>query len=255
MNPTILSVITVVYNARELLDGTLRSVLAQTWPHIEYIVVDGGSSDGTAGLIAAHSARIARWVSEPDKGIYDAMNKGLVMAGGDFVCFLNAGDRFFSPDTVEKMMTQCGPQTDVLYGEVMLVDAARHHLGTRSELTAQKLPTRLSWKSLRMGMVVCHQAFAVRRSLAPPYIENNLAADIDWVIRVLKQSRETVHTGLVIAEYLQGGVSKQRHRRSLRDRYAILKDHYGFWANLFAHALIILRAVIHRLKRFGKPHY
>jgi glycosyltransferase involved in cell wall biosynthesis len=249
------SIITVVFNARDLLQGTMASVFEQSWPHIEYIVVDGGSSDGTAELIRAQAGRISRWVSEPDKGLYDAMNKGLRMATGDFVWFLNAGDRLFAPDTVERVMLQCTPQTDVLYGEVMLVDDQRRHLGTRSELTAQKLPDRLHWKSLRLGMVVCHQAILVRRSIAPFFIENNLTADIDWVIRSLRQSRQSIATGLILAEYLQGGVSKKRHRRSLSDRYAVLKRHYGFLPNLLGHVWILLRALLHRLRRLGKPHY
>lgn len=249
------SIITVVFNAKELLEGTMQSVFCQTCTRLEYLVVDGGSNDGTTDLIRAHSDQIGHWVSEPDKGLYDAMNKGLRMATGEFVWFLNAGDRLFASDTVERVLDCYSPETDVLYGEVMLVDDQRHHLGTRSELTAQKLPSRLSWKSLRLGMVVCHQAILVRRSIAPSFIENNLTADIDWVIGALKKSRKTVHTGLVIAEYLQGGVSKQRHRRSLKDRYAVLKRHYGFFPNLIGHAWILARAVIHRLRRLGKPHY
>jgi hypothetical protein len=249
------SIITVVFNARELLEGTMRSVFSQSWPHIEYIVVDGGSKDGTADLLTANSGRIAAWVSEPDKGLYDAMNKGLHMATGDFVWFLNAGDHLFAPDTVEKVMEKCRPATDVLYGEVMLADDARRHLGTRSELSAQKLPTHLTWKSLRLGMVVCHQAILVRRSIAPFFIENNLTADIDWVIQALKKSRETINTALILAEYLQGGVSKKRHRQSLKDRYAVLQRHYGFLPNIFGHVWILLRATLHRLGRLGKPHY
>ena len=249
------SIITVVFNARALLEGTLQSVFAQTYPNVEYIVVDGGSTDGTTELVQAQSARIAHWVSEPDRGLYDAMNKGLRMATGDFVWFLNAGDELFSAGIVEKVMACCRPQTDILYGEVMLVDAQRRHLGPRSELTTQKLPSRLTWKSLRLGMVVCHQAILVRRAIAPFFIENNLAADIDWVICALRHSRETVHTHLVLAEYLQGGLSKKRHRRSLTDRYKVLSKHYGFLENLLAHVLILLRAVWHRFLRIGRPHY
>ncbi|MDV7391601.1 glycosyltransferase, partial [Arthrospira platensis SPKY1] len=106
------SIITVVYNACDLLQGTMASVFEQSWPHIEYIVVDGGSTDGTTELIRAQAGRISRWVSEPDKGLYDAMNKGLRMATGDFVWFLNAGDRLFTPDTVERVMEKCTAQTD-----------------------------------------------------------------------------------------------------------------------------------------------
>ncbi|MCC6723196.1 MAG: glycosyltransferase [Saprospiraceae bacterium] len=252
--PPLISIITIVYNGAYYFTGTARSVLAQTYPHIEYIIVDGGSTDHTVTAIKLAelqndkllNAKIFRWISEKDKGLYDAMNKGLRMATGDFVWFLNAGDQLMAADTIEKMMQQYTPDTDVLFGETMLVTFTRHPLGTRSALTTQKLPTTLTWESLRNGMVVCHQAFVARRAIAPEYMPSNLAADIDWVIEVLKKSRKTVNTGMTLVNYLTGGVSKQRHRQSLKDRYEVLKKHYGQWPNLVAHAKIVLRAAFSR---------
>lgn len=255
--PPLVSIITVVYNGAYHFGGTAQSVLVQTYPHIEYIVIDGGSTDHTpmeirtaelANARMLHS-KLFRWVSEPDKGLYDAMNKGLRMATGDYVWFLNAGDEIPSPTTIEKMMLLCTPDTDVLFGEVMLVSFARRPLGLRSEVTTKKLPETLTWESLRQGMVVCHQAFVARRAIAPVFIEHNLAADIDWVIEVLKKSRKNVHTHLVLAHYLTGGISKQRHRQSLFDRYTVLKKHFGFWPNLWSHLAVVFRAM------FGKKKY
>lgn len=187
--------------------------------------------------------KLMRIVSEPDEGLYDAMNKGQRMASGDFILFLNAGDRLFERTTVEKILHQATPDTDVLYGEVMLVTELRTHLGTRSELSTQVLPKNLTWESLRKGMVVSHQAFIARKAICPEYMADNLAADIDWVISILKRSRQNVHTGQVVAEYLVGGVSKQRHRESLWDRYEVLKKHYGFLPNLWAHVQIVWRGL------------
>lgn len=248
--PPLVSIITVTFNSGHLLEGTIRSVLSQTYPHIEYIIVDGASTDNTPKVIGLGEAindrllhaKIYRWMSEPDAGLYDAMNKGLRLATGDFVWFMNAGDWLFAEDTVEAMMKCASGDTDVLYGEVMLVSETRRHIGTRSQLTTQKLPDSLNWKSLRLGMVVSHQAFVARRAIAPFYSENNLAADIDWVIAVLKKCRKTANTRLILAEFLTGGISKQRHKQSLMDRYAVLKKHYGWLPNLWAHILIILRA-------------
>ncbi len=248
--PPLVSIITVTYNSAHLLEGTMRSVLAQTYPHIEYIVIDGASTDHTHLILALMkslnerllNAKRLHVLSEPDEGLYDAMNKGLKMATGDFVLFLNAGDRLFSQDTIEKMMEHYTADTDVLYGEVMLVSEARRHLGTRSKLTSRKLPEQLTWKSLLHGMVVCHQAFLARREIAPPYRTDNLTADIDWVIEVLKKSRRNVHTGLIVAEYLVGGLSVQRHRRSLRDRFEVMRRHYGLLPTLLAHVWFALRA-------------
>ena len=252
--PTV-SVITVVYNARDLIEGTIDSVLAQTYPHLEYVIVDGASTDGTLELIGRYADRIDRLVSEPDRGLYDAMNKGLEQATGDFVWYINAGDRIFASDTLERVMEHYRPEVDVLYGEVMLVDDRRRQLGTRSELTVQKLPARLSWRSLRRGMVVCHQGFLARRELAPPYRLDNLTADIEWVIRILQRSRGNVHTQLILAEYLQGGLSKKKHRQFMRDRYAVLRKYYGFLPNLLNHLLIVGRAAWWRIVRMGKDRY
>lgn len=243
MQQITISIITVVYNGEDLLEETIKSVLNQTYPNIEYIIVDGQSKDGTLDIIKKYDDRISTWISEPDKGLYDAMSKSLGLATGDFVWFMNAGDHVFASDTVEKMVAKYTPETDVLYGEVMLVNDARQHLGTRTALTTQKLPKSLNYNSLKKGMVVCHQGFLPRRTLTKAYIENNLAADIDWVLNCLKQSRKNTHTELVLAEYLQGGISKQQHQQSLKDRYQVLKKHYGWLPNLWNHFWIILRRV------------
>lgn len=237
----IISIITIIYNGVDLLPGTIESVVGQTYRAIEYIVVDGGSTDGTVAVIEKYADQISQWISEPDKGLYDAMNKGLKMATGDFVWFMNAGDHIYASDTVEKMMKEWTPDTDILYGEVMLVDDARKELGTRSATTKQKLTTPLHWQDLAKGMVVCHQGFLPRREIAPLYIENNLTADIDWVIKCLKASKRTTATEIIVASYLVGGLSKQQHQQSLKDRYFVLKEHFGFWRNLWNHLGILLR--------------
>lgn len=146
-----------------------------------------------------------RYLSEPDKGLYDAMNKGLRMATGDFVWFLNCGDQLHAPDTVARCAALAGPETDVLYGETLLVDDARKPAGTMSELSTRKLPARLHWRQYLGGMLVVHQSFVPRRALAPEYVMDNLCADYDWCIKILKNSRENQNTGLVMSDYLMGG--------------------------------------------------
>lgn len=243
----VFSVITVVYNSAELLDLTIRSVAAQTWSGVEYIVVDGGSTDGTLDVIEKWAPHISKWISEPDRGLYDAMNKGLRMATGDYVWFVNAGDEIFAPETLQHVAALAGPKTDVLYGEVMLVDVQRQPLGTRSQCTTQKLPLHLDWRDFRFGMVVCHQGFIARREICPDYRIDNLAADIDWVIKVLKASRHNQFVPEILANYLVGGLSKQRHLRSLLDRYKVLQDHFGPIPNLLHHGWIALRGMWHGL--------
>ncbi|MEM7102981.1 MAG: glycosyltransferase family 2 protein [Bacteroidota bacterium] len=244
--PPKVSIITITYNAESLLPGTMESVFEQSYTNIEYVIVDGASTDDTVALIRANAEKISQWISEPDKGLYDAMNKGLELAKGDFVLFLNAGDHLHETETIEKVFANADKNTDILFGEVMLVDADRNEIGSRSDLSTQKLPDNLVWTSLRYGMVVSHQAFIVRRGIAPRYISDNLCADIDWVIKSLKKSTQTVNTQLIISDYLIGGVSKQRHRQSMKDRYHVLKSHFGFIPNLFNHAWIVLRALLSR---------
>lgn len=250
-----ITIITVVFNGIDLLPGTMQSVFAQTYPNIEYLIIDGNSNDGTLNLIKENESKISKWISEPDKGLYDAMNKGIEMATGDFLWFMNAGDRIFTNDTVEKMVATYTPETDVFFGEVMLVNEKREHLGTRSEVTTQKLPKNLNWKSLKHGMCVCHQAFLPKREIAPLYALDNLSADIEWVIRCLKKARKATPTNLVLAEYLAGGLSKKRHKEGLKGRYAILQKYYGFIPNIWNHFVIIIRAFLHKIQRIGKTHY
>ncbi|MBL7781137.1 MAG: glycosyltransferase [Saprospiraceae bacterium] len=253
----VFSIITVVYNGGSLLAGTIESVLQQTFSSIEYILVDGASKDNSLEIIRAAAMRSTnvRWISEPDKGLYDAMNKGLALATGDFVWFLNAGDHLHAPDTAEKVAACISKQTDVLYGETLLVNDLRQPAGAMSELSTRQIPAHLQWQSYLGGMLVVHQSFIARRDLAPAYIEQNMCADFDWCIQILKKSRENVNTGIILTDYLMGGLSKQRHRQSLKDRFAVMRKHFGLLPTLLAHAKIVLRAAWHRLSRLGKPSY
>ncbi len=252
------SIITVVYNGEQLLPGTMDSVLAQTFVDYEYLVIDGASKDGTRALVSAYEDRFEgrmRWLSEPDKGLYDAMNKGLQLAEGDFVWFLNAGDHLHAPDTLAHLAAQTGPETDVLYGDTLLVNEKREPLGLMSELSTRSLPEHMTWRDYLGGMRVVHQSFVARRTSAPAYEMKNLCADYDWCIRILKKSRQNVHTGRVLSNYLAGGLSKKRHRQSLRDRFRVMVRHFGLASALLAHLFIVLRAILHRFKQWGMPKY
>ncbi|MFN4254802.1 MAG: glycosyltransferase family 2 protein [Saprospiraceae bacterium] len=251
------TIITVVFNGEQLLPGTVESVRQQTHPDIEYWVIDGGSRDGTVALIEKYAAQMPnlRWISERDKGLYDAMNKGLRLATGDFVQFLNCGDHLHRPDTIEKLAALADPETDVIFGETLLVNDLREPAGTMSELSTRRLPEKLTWRSYLGGMLVVHQSFIPRRAIAPEYMADNLCADYDWCIKILKKSRKNARFSGIITDYLMGGMSKQRHRQSLRDRFAVMRQHFGLPATLAAHGLIVLRAAWHKLLRWGKPTY
>src|SRR5690606_38456206 len=124
------SVITVVYNHVRDIERTLLSVLGQTYPNIEYIIVDGASTDGTLDILKNYESRFAKLISERDQGIYDAMNKGLHHATGDYVLFMNAGDEIYSNDTVSKIFAH-EPDADIYYGETEMYDDHWQSLGRR----------------------------------------------------------------------------------------------------------------------------
>lgn len=255
MNKPLFSIVTVCYNAADLLEGTIKSVAAQQCKNFEYIIIDGGSKDHTTNVLDEYAHVINIVISEGDNGIYDAMNKSLKIASGEFIWFLNAGDQIYEPDTLSILEELADAEVDVLYGEVMIVDEQRKELGIRSELTVHQLPLQLKRADMKRGMIVCHQGFIPRTILASTFIENNLSADIDWVIRILEKKPTVLNTGMILAEYLAGGISKQKWYRSLADRWNILRTHFGLLSALTNHIFILGRAIIHRISRGRKPSY
>ena len=115
------SVVTICYNAKTVIERTIQSVLNQTYSDIEYILIDGGSTDGTVEIIKKYSNRISFWVSEPDHGIYDAMNKGVMHATGEWIHFLNAGDVYHDHDVLENFVPKISTTTDIAYGDTLYV--------------------------------------------------------------------------------------------------------------------------------------
>ncbi|MGZ4157095.1 MAG: glycosyltransferase family 2 protein [Bacteroidia bacterium] len=188
-NPKI-SIITVVFNGKTLIERTIKSVLSQTYTNIEYIIIDGASSDGTLEIAEKYQHEIALILSGKDNGIYDAMNKGLKNATGDYVLFLNAGDELYSMDTLTKVFSMSA-DADVYYGNTAVVDSSGKELGDR-RLTP---PENLTWRSLKFGMCVSHQSFIAKRSLCDLYNLNyKISSDIDWVISILKKSSKIINT-------------------------------------------------------------
>ena len=249
-----LSIITITYQAEAYIERTLKSVFEQGCAEeIDYVVVDGASKDRTVEIIEANKSQIQSFISEKDKGIYDAMNKGMKLAKGDYILFLNAGDTFSSATTLKILLQELAKNPDVLYGEAVFVNNAGQSLGLRSEVTPHRLPTNLSWRDYQYGMLVCHQAFIAKRSIAPLFdLQYKLSADIDWEIQVLKRSSNIVKSGAPICNYLMGGASVQNLQRSWKERYQVLKSHFGTFPTLFNHLLILTRGLMFALKNQGK---
>ncbi|WP_294629928.1 glycosyltransferase family 2 protein [uncultured Bacteroides sp.] len=239
------SVITVTYNAGKVLEDTIQSVISQTYRHLEYIIVDGASKDETLSIVDRYRSRIDIVVSEPDKGLYDAMNKGIALASGDYLCFLNAGDCFHAADTLQQMAhsIHSNELPDVLYGETAIVDKEGHFVRMR-RLAA---PEVLTWRSFKAGMLVCHQAFFARRTLAEPYdLKYRFSADFDWCIRVMKRAHTLHNTHLTVIDYLDEGMTTQNRKASLKERFRIMARHYGLIGTVARHAWFVLRLVLRR---------
>lgn len=242
-SPPFLSIITVVFNNLAGLKHTYQSIKSQSSTDFEWLVVDGGSTDGTTAWLTDLAAQNMRFISEKDAGLYDAMNKGLKMATGKFVWFMNSGDSIFSFDTVQLLLEQATGK-DVLYGETMLVDEKNTELGIRSEKTTRVLPKKMTRFSMIMGMVVCHQSFIPQRSLAPAYnLTYRFSADIDWVISCLENASSIHNCEVILSNYLVGGLSAQNQKTGWKERWKIYVAHYGFVYTLLAHIYIAFRYV------------
>ena len=238
------SVITVTYNAGKVLEDTIQSVVFQTYRNVEYIIVDGNSKDNTLEIVDKYRDRISQVISEPDKGLYDAMNKGIQLATGDYLCFLNAGDEFHDNETLQKMVhTLKGKELpDVIYGETAIVNEEGHFLHMR-RLSA---PQTLTWKSFKQGMLVCHQAFFAHRELAvkhPYNLKYRFSADFDWCIRIMKHSKVLHNTHHTLINYLNEGMTTQNHKASLKERFRIMCKHYGLFSTIMHHLWFVFRSV------------
>jgi glycosyltransferase involved in cell wall biosynthesis len=232
-----LSVITIVYNNVKDIERTMLSVLGQTYTNIEYIVVDGLSADGTLDVIGKYREQISTLISEKDKGIYDAMNKGLAAATGDYVLFMNSGDELYANNTVEKVFAT-EPNADIYYGETEIINSEGQSMGQRRH----KAPQVFTWRGFNLGMSISHQAIYIKRDIIEPYDEQyQLSADIDWVIRAAKKAKKIVNAHQYVAKYLFGGMSKTKHRQILTERFHIMRTHYGLIPTVFNHGIIAVK--------------
>ena len=244
-----LSVITIVYNNVRDIERTMLSVLNQTSSNIEYIIVDGQSTDGTVQIIQKYQHKLSHFVSEPDKGIYDAMNKGLALATGEYVLFMNSGDEIYSTDTVSRIFAM-ETEADIYYGETEMFNQQWQSIGRRRH----KAPERFTWRSFQFGMSVSHQAIYIRRAITEPFdLKYKLSSDIDWIIEAARKARKIVNTRMFVAKYLVGGMSKTKHQQSLVERFHIFNRHYGLIPNLINHAVIAFKLGFYYL-RFGRTN-
>ncbi len=253
-----ITVVTCTYNCADTLDTTLQSVLCQDYAAVEHLIVDGASKDATLekaeeykrksdAMATGHEVVV---VSEPDGGLYFAMNKALSMASGDYLVFLNAGDALPDSHTLADVAAVADGVEQlpgVLYGDTDLVDGEGRFLRHRRLAPLDNL----SWRSFSDGMLVCHQAFYALVSIARNTLYNTdyrFSADVDWCIRIMKTARQEGRSlrrvRRVVVNYLAEGMTTKNHKASLRERFRVMRSHYGLFLTLWKHLWFVFRAVL-----------
>lgn len=243
------TIITCTYNAESVIQRTLDSVARQGYDGVQHIIMDGASTDATVQIASQYQSDSLRHkvivVSEKDSGLYDAMNKAMQLATGQYLVFLNAGDTLRSDDTLELMAEKiAGKEYGVVYGDTDIVDSDGRFIAPRR----LRPPEKLSWKSFANGMLVCHQSFYANTAIAKRTAYNlqyKLSADVDWCIRVMKEAERQqlpmLNTEMTLCNYLEGGMSIKNHRASLLERFKLMADHYGLLTTIYKHLTFLFR--------------
>ena len=214
----IVTIITVCRNHAQELERTIRSVESQTWQEKEYLVIDGASTDDTLDVIKAHETSITRWISEPDQGIYDAMNKGVRMAQGEWVIFMNAGDTFASDDTLQRVFGS--PQNaDVIYGDVI-----------KGELVKEAEAPRNAHR-----MFYCHQSAFVRTRCLREFpfdIRHRMSADFKQVKQLYLSGKTFLQLDFPVANFDTQGVSNKNRSAGLYDNIQVIRETDSLWEQM-----------------------
>lgn len=238
------TVITVCLNAADSIERTIRSIISQTYKDFEFVIVDGGSTDGTVDIVNSYAQSVSRFISEPDKGIYEAMNKGIRYSHGDYLCFMNAGDTFFSPLTLEKVAARINGE-DIICGI--------------SHLAPQKywIPVRPSALTIRIayGHNVNHQATFIRRELLTEGYDTRyviIADDLFFVKQILFRKASYKRLWQVVCNYDINGISSNPNYLAQinAERKVFLLEHMhqlpDFSSFSFKFSLL-LEKIVHRL--------
>jgi glycosyltransferase involved in cell wall biosynthesis len=243
-----ISIVTITYNNAGELPATIESVLAQTYPDLEYIVIDGASKDKSAQIVRSYQDRIAHWVSEPDKSRYDAMNKGAAAATGEWVLFMNAGDVFSDKDVVTDMFRQPQEDADLLYGHVLRRYPAE---GIERFVRAR------SADALPLQMPCCHQSLFTRHTLLvrhPFMAEFPISSDHEFLLWAKNSGARFKRQDRVVSIFTKGGVSDEERLSGLKELLAILRLHRALTPGIaLKFALFLLRSLLGPLAKKVLP--
>ncbi len=250
MSSPCVSIISVTFNAEKFLEKTILSVLNQSYTDFEYVIIDGQSTDTTVDIIKKYEEEIKnqkygispdnfRWISEADKGIYDAMNKGIALAKGKFIWFMNAGDKIHASHVLQKIYDayQQHNNAEIIYGQSLIVNPNDEPLGERHKIA----PRKLEKSNLLKGLVVCHQSILVKKEIAPFYDLNyKIASDYDWVINAVSKSKQNLYVDDYLSDFMTEGTSSVNRKKAWKERYSIMKKHFGLIPTLLAHFKIMV---------------
>jgi glycosyltransferase involved in cell wall biosynthesis len=208
-----ISIITVTFDCIETIENTIKSTLNQTYKNVEYIIIDGGSSDGTVDVIKKYEDYIFLWMSEPDRGIYDAMNKGIVNATGDYILFLNSGDLFYSVEVLANIFSH-HRNSDVIYGDTLVID----NVSDKKVIRAADLKS--DWKSIPY----CHQSVFVKTKVLKKKLFNisyNVASDYNQYFQLKNSNCSFLKIDEIISIYDLNGFSIQNYVKLLYEYKSI----------------------------------
>jgi len=228
----LISIITVVFNGGKYLEKTIKSVINQTYNNIEYIIIDGGSTDNTIDIIKKYENRIDYWLSESDKGIYDAMNKGIGLAKGKWINFMNAGDRLFQNNTVKRIFLGKNYDVDFIYGDWKIVYSSKF----------SRIQQAGEIENLWKGMVFSHQSLFTRSHIFKKYkfnINNKIGADFEFIYNCYKNKYRFYNLHFPVAENLAGGLSDTDRLGSILSRWSTVnKFPKNFRVNIYYFILL-----------------
>jgi glycosyltransferase involved in cell wall biosynthesis len=218
-----ISIITINFNHLQDLQKTFGNVISQTYKDLEYIVIDGGSKDGTINFLQEHTKYLSYWISEPDNGIYDAMNKGVKVAKGEWIIFMNSGDTFSQDSTIEQIAPYLDSANDVVYGGFESI--VNDEYGYR---VSQRQPEDLAqiWHQIP----TCHQSIFVRRELQSQYpfdISLSWCADHDFLARLYQLGCKFQEVPLVVSKFDASGGKVRDLLTYTRDRWSICRKYFG----------------------------
>jgi len=222
----LISIVTVVYNAASTLEATILSTIHQTYENFEYIIVDGGSTDGTLDIIKKYEDRIDYWISEPDKGLYYAMNKGINLANGDWINFMNSGDSFYQNEVLTEMFKQAHQDVDVIYGDVMFSFDGTNAVHVKARTLDY------FWK----GMPFVHQTSFVRTALMKKHpfdVYYKLIADYSSLYNMYLDGAKFKYLEKIVCNFRAGGLSDNNPESIAECQRMIFVKHRGINVKLY----------------------